>query len=138
MKNQEVYSLLKFNRFYNLILQFFYKLSAITIMIKSLIPNFITLLNLLCGCFSIAFAFQFQFDAVLILVLFGVFLDYLDGLTARILNAESNFGKQLDSLSDIITSGVVPGIVVYQMFKLSGNRVIDYDLNAYLLSLIHI
>ena len=101
-------------------------------MIKSLIPNFITLLNLLCGCFSIAFAFQFQFDAVLILVLFGVFLDYLDGLSARILDAESNFGKQLDSLSDIITSGVVPGLVVYQMFRLSGNRVIDFDLNAYL------
>ena len=132
MNNLEVYSLLKFNRFNNLILQFFYKLSAITIMIKSLIPNFITLLNLVCGCFSIAFAFQFQFDAVLILVLLGVFLDYLDGLMARLLNAESNFGKQLDSLSDIITSGVVPGIVVYQLFKLSGNKVIDFDLNAYL------
>ena len=101
-------------------------------MIKSLIPNFLTLLNLVCGCFSIAFAFQFQFDAVLILVLFGVFLDYLDGLAARLLNAESNFGKQLDSLSDIITSGVVPGIVVYQLFKLSGNKVIDFDLNPYL------
>ena len=101
-------------------------------MIKSLIPNFITLLNLVCGCFSIAFAFQFQFDAVLILVLFGIFLDYLDGLAARVLNAESNFGKQLDSLSDLITSGVVPGIVVYQLFKLSGNKVIDFDLNAYL------
>ncbi len=101
-------------------------------MIKSLIPNFITTLNLVCGCFSIAFAFQFQFDAVLILVLFGVFLDFLDGLIARLLNAESNFGKQLDSLSDIITSGVVPGIVVYQLFKLSGNKVIDFDLNSYL------
>ena len=132
MNNLEVYSLLKFNSFNNLILQFFYKLSGISIMIKSLIPNFITLLNLVCGCFSIAFAFQFQFDAVLILVLFGVFLDYLDGLIARLLNAESNFGKQLDSLSDIITSGVVPGIVVYQLFKLSGNKVIDFDLNAYL------
>ena len=132
MNNLEVYSLLKFNRFNNLILQFFYKLSAITIMIKSLIPNFITLLNLVCGCFSIAFAFQFQFDAVLILVLLGVFLDYLDGLMARLLNTESNFGKQLDSLSDLITSGVVPGIVVYQLFKLSGNKVIDFDLNAYL------
>ena len=132
MNNQEVYSLLKFNKFYNLILQFFYKLSAITIMIKSLIPNILTLLNLICGCFSIAFAFQFQFDAVLILVLFGVLLDYLDGLAARLLNAESNFGKHLDSLSDIITSGVVPGIVVYQLFKLSGNRVTDFDLNAYL------
>ena len=75
---------------------------------------------------------QFQFDAVLILVLFGVLLDYLDGLAARLLNAESNFGIHLDSLSDIITSGVVPGIVVYQLFKLSGNRVADFDLNAYL------
>ena len=52
-------------------------------------------------------------------------------MVARILNAESNFGKQLDSLSDLITSGVVPGIVVYQLFKLSGNRVLDFDLNSY-------
>ena len=101
-------------------------------MIKSFIPNFLTLLNLLCGCFSIAFAFQFQFDAVLILVLMGVLLDFLDGMAARLLHAESNFGKQLDSLSDLVTSGVVPGIVVYQLFKLSGNRVLDFDLNPYI------
>ena len=101
-------------------------------MIKALVPNFLTLLNLICGCFAIAFAFQFQFDAVLILVLLGVLLDFLDGMAARILNAESNFGKQLDSLSDIVTSGVVPGIVVYQLFRLSGNRVKDFDLNLYL------
>tara|TARA_B100000575_G_scaffold54069_1_gene40585 strand:- start:16199 stop:16957 length:759 start_codon:yes stop_codon:yes gene_type:complete len=101
-------------------------------MIKTFIPNFLTLLNLICGCFSIAFAFQFQFDAVLILVLFGVFLDFLDGMAARLLNAESSFGKHLDSLSDLVTSGIVPGIVVYQLFKLSGNRVEDFDFNIYL------
>ena len=101
-------------------------------MIKAFVPNFLTLLNLICGCFSIAFAFQFQFDAVLILVLMGVLLDFLDGMAARLLNAESDFGKHLDSLSDIVTSGVVPGIVVYQLFKLSGNRVNDFDLNLYL------
>ena len=101
-------------------------------MIKSFIPNFLTLLNLICGCFSIAFAFQFQFDAVLILVLMGVLLDFLDGMAARLLHAESNFGKQLDSLSDLVTSGVVPGIVVYQLFKLSGNRVLDFDLNSFI------
>ena len=56
-------------------------------MIKALVPNFLTLLNLICGCFAIAFAFQFQFDAVLILVLLGVLLDFLDGMAARILNA---------------------------------------------------
>jgi len=101
-------------------------------MIKSFIPNFLTLLNLICGCFSIAFAFQFQFDAVLMLVLMGVLLDFLDGMAARLLHAESNFGKQLDSLSDLVTSGIVPGIVVYQLFKLSGNRVLDFDLNSYI------
>ncbi len=107
-------------------------------MIKVFIPNIITLLNLVCGCFSIAFAFQFQFDAVLILVLVGVLLDFLDGIVARLLNAESNFGKHLDSLSDIVTSGVVPGIVVYQLFKLSGNRVIDFDLNSYLFPMLEL
>ena len=53
-------------------------------------------------------------------------------MAARLLPAESNFGKQLDSLSDLVTSGVVPGIVVYQLFKLSGNRVLDFDLNSYI------
>tara|TARA_Y100000768_G_C23939781_1_gene664522 strand:- start:383 stop:1141 length:759 start_codon:yes stop_codon:yes gene_type:complete len=105
-------------------------------MIKALIPNILTALNLLCGCFSISFAFQFQFEAVLILVLLGVFFDYLDGVAARALNAESQFGKQLDSLSDIITSGVVPGIIVYQLFKLSGNRVTDFNLDLNLEPLI--
>ena len=105
-------------------------------MIKALVPNILTVLNLLCGCFSISFAFQFQFEAVLILVLLGVFFDYLDGVAARALNAESQFGKQLDSLSDIITSGVVPGIIVYQLFKLSGNRVTNYNLDLNLEPLI--
>ena len=86
----------------------------------------------MCGCFSIAFAFQFQFDAVLILVLFGVFLDYLDGLTARLLNAESNFGKQLDSLSDVLLVGLYQELLYINLFKLSGNKVIDFDLNPYL------
>ena len=45
------------------------------------------------------------------------------------LNAESEFGKHLDSLSDIVTSGVVPGIIVYQLFKLSGNRVKDFNVD---------
>ena len=98
-------------------------------MIKAFIPNILTALNLICGCFSIAFAFQFQFEAVLILVLLGVFFDYLDGIVARMLNAESEFGKHLDSLSDIVTSGVVPGVIVYQLFKLSGNRITDFNLD---------
>ncbi len=107
-------------------------------MIKAFIPNILTALNLICGCFSIAFAFQFQFEVVLILVLLGVFFDYLDGIVARILNAESEFGKHLDSLSDIVTSGVVPGIIVYQLFKLSGNRVTDFNLDLNLEPIINL
>jgi len=94
---------------------------------KKIIPSFLTILNLICGCFAIALAFQFQFEAVLILVCLGNLFDFLDGLSARVLNSVTNFGKHLDSITDVITSGVVPGVVVYQLFKLSGNKVSDFE-----------
>ncbi len=94
---------------------------------KKIIPSFLTILNLICGCFAIALAFQFQFEAVLILVCLGNFFDFLDGFVARALNSVTNFGKHLDSITDVITSGVVPGIVVFQLFKLSGNKVSDFE-----------
>ena len=94
---------------------------------KKIIPSFLTILNLVCGCLAIALAFQFQFEAVLILVCLGVFFDFLDGLAARALDSVTNFGKHLDSITDVITSGVVPGIIVYQLFKLSGNKVSDFE-----------
>ena len=94
---------------------------------KKIIPSFLTILNLICGCFAIALAFQFQFEAVLILVCLGNFFDFLDGFAARALNSVTNFGKHLDSITDVITSGVVPGVVVYQLFKLSGNKVSDFE-----------
>ena len=95
---------------------------------KKIIPSFLTILNLICGCMAIALAFQFQFEAVLILVCIGNFFDFLDGLSARALNVVTNFGKHLDSITDVITSGVVPGVVVYQLFKLSGNKVSDFEM----------
>ena len=94
---------------------------------KKVIPSFLTILNLICGCFAIALAFQFQFEAVLILVCLGNLFDFLDGFAARALNSVTNFGKHLDSITDVITSGVVPGIVVFQLFKLSGNKVSDFE-----------
>ena len=94
---------------------------------KKIIPSFLTILNLICGCFAIALAFQFQFEAVLILVCLGNLFDFLDGFAARALNSVTKFGKHLDSITDVITSGVVPGVVVYQLFKLSGNKVSDFE-----------
>ena len=94
---------------------------------KKVIPSFLTILNLICGCFAIALAFQFQFEAVLILVCLGNLFDFLDGFAARALNSVTKFGKHLDSITDVITSGLVPGIVVFQLFKLSGNKVSDFE-----------
>ena len=94
---------------------------------KKVIPSFLTILNLICGCFATALVFQFQFEAVLILVCLGNLFDFLDGFAARALNSVTNFGKHLDSITDVITSGVVPGVVVYQLFKLSGNKVSDFE-----------
>ena len=94
---------------------------------KKIIPSFLTIINLICGCFAIALAFQFQFEAVLILVCLGNIFDFLDGFAARALNSVTNFGKHLDSITDVITSGVVPGVVVFQLFKLSGNKVSDFE-----------
>ena len=94
---------------------------------KKIIPSFLTIINLICGCFAIALAFQFQFEAVLILVCLGNLFDFLDGFAARALNSVTNFGKHLDSITDVITSGVVPGVVVFQLFKLSGNKVSDFE-----------
>ena len=50
-------------------------------------------------------------------VLLGIFFDFFDGLVARLLNVQTELGKQLDSLADMVTSGVVPGIVMYKLFE---------------------
>jgi CDP-diacylglycerol---serine O-phosphatidyltransferase len=83
--------------------------------IKRHIPNIITLLNLLCGCIAIVFASHGDFEKTFYFVCGGIFLDFFDGFFARMLNVASPLGLQLDSLADMVTSGVVPGFVMYQM-----------------------
>ncbi len=95
-------------------------------MIKKAIPHLFTLSNLLCGCLATFFTFSHQFNAALIFVFLGVFFDFFDGFFARLLNVESQLGVQLDSMADLITSGLVPGVLMYQLFSLSGVKTIDY------------
>ncbi len=83
--------------------------------IKRFIPNTITLLNLLCGCIAIIFAVQGNLIMAAAFVAGGVFFDFFDGMAARMLDAKSEVGLQLDSLADVVTSGVVPGIVMFQL-----------------------
>lgn len=83
--------------------------------IKKHIPNFITLLNLLCGCIALIFAFHRQFEMAFGFVALGIFLDFFDGFFARLFKVSSPLGLQLDSLADMVTSGAVPGLVMYQL-----------------------
>ena len=94
-------------------------------MIKQSVPHFFTSLNLLCGCFSIYFAYIFQFETAFFFLLAGVFFDIWDGLFARLLGVESELGVQLDSMADMVTSGLAPGIILAQLFVLAGNHPLE-------------
>ena len=83
--------------------------------IKAQIPNTITLLNLFCGCIALVFAFHRQFEMAFGFVSLGIFFDFFDGFFARLFKVSSPLGLQLDSLADMITSGIVPGLVMYQL-----------------------
>lgn len=85
--------------------------------IKAQVPNIITLLNLLSGCFALIFAFHQDFKLAFLFVALGIFLDFFDGFFARLFKVSSPLGLQLDSLADMVTSGVVPGLVMYQLMN---------------------
>ena len=84
---------------------------------KKYVPNLITLSNLLCGTVAIVFAVRGTIDWAALFVAIGIFLDFFDGFFARLLHVKSEMGLQLDSLADMVTSGVVPGIVMFQLLS---------------------
>lgn len=81
------------------------------------IPNIITSLNLLCGCVAILFAVSGDLVTASFFVFFGIFFDFFDGLAARMLDIQTDVGLELDSLADMITSGVAPAIVMVQLMS---------------------
>jgi CDP-diacylglycerol--serine O-phosphatidyltransferase len=85
--------------------------------IKKHIPNIITLLNLFCGCVALIFAKDSNFEMAFYFVCLGIFLDFFDGFFARLFKVSSPLGLQLDSLADMVTSGVVPGFVMFSMMS---------------------
>lgn len=82
---------------------------------KAHIPNFITCLNLLCGCIAIVLIFNDQMDYAAILITGSLAFDFLDGFAARRLNAGSKIGRELDSLADVVSFGFVPGLIGCQL-----------------------
>lgn len=89
--------------------------------VKKYIPNFVTLLNLFCGSIAVIFAVHNHFVAASLFVFLGIFFDFFDGLLARKLNVQSALGVQLDSLADMVTSGLVPGIIMFKLLAISTN-----------------
>jgi CDP-diacylglycerol--serine O-phosphatidyltransferase len=102
------------------------------------IPNIFTLINLFLGCIAIVFALQtetisikigddmvshFNIPEKLNIAAYFIFaaavVDFLDGFVARLLNAASEMGKQLDSLSDVVSFGVAPSVILYQLLRVS-------------------
>ena len=91
--------------------------------IKKHVPNAITLLNLFCGCIALVSIAKGDFYGGFIFVCLGIFLDFFDGFFARLFKVSSPLGLQLDSLADMVTSGVVPGYVMYSMFAMMTDNV---------------
>jgi CDP-diacylglycerol--serine O-phosphatidyltransferase len=81
------------------------------------IPNTFTILNLLSGCMGLLSLYEGNLARGAVFILIGAAFDFLDGFSARILNAMSQIGKELDSLADLITFGVLPAFLLYQMIQ---------------------
>lgn len=80
------------------------------------IPNMFTLANLYCGFLSIGFSANGHYQQAAIFILIGMVFDSMDGRLARMLHVDSDFGKQLDSLADIVTFGIAPSFLVYYIY----------------------
>jgi CDP-diacylglycerol---serine O-phosphatidyltransferase len=98
--------------------------------IKKHIPNFLTCCNLLCGCLGIIKCFEpigFYFGgynyqnlvAASLLIFLACIFDFLDGFAARVLKVPSTIGKELDSLADVVSFGVLPGLILYQLIMMT-------------------
>ena len=87
--------------------------------IRRHIPNFITSMNLLFGVVGVVFAFKTRLDIAFFLMLAAAVCDFLDGFSARLLGAYSDMGKELDSLADLVSFGVLPSVMLYSLIRTS-------------------
>jgi CDP-diacylglycerol---serine O-phosphatidyltransferase len=90
---------------------------------KKHIPNFITSLNLASGFIAVIFAFNGEIVTASWLIVAAMIFDFLDGLSARVLKAYSDIGKELDSLADIVSFGVAPAIIIYELLTDSSGSI---------------
>ncbi len=84
---------------------------------KKHIPNIITLLNLISGCLGVIEALKGSLQTAEKYMWIGMLFDFLDGFVARLLKATSHIGKELDSFADMITFGLLPGMMMFYLIK---------------------
>ncbi len=85
--------------------------------IRSYVPNFFTLCNLMCGCIGLVFIAKNELAIAAYLIWIAAALDFADGLAARALKAYSDIGKQLDSLADMVSFGVLPAYIMFALIN---------------------
>lgn len=85
--------------------------------LKRYLPNAVTCLNLLCGCLALTNIFAGRLELGAYLVAAAALADFFDGLLARVLRVSSAIGKDLDSLADMVSFGVVPGAILYELLN---------------------
>lgn len=83
------------------------------ISVKNHVPNIITCCNLVSGCISVKAALKGDLEIAAIFILVAAVFDFFDGFLARLLKVQSAIGKELDSLADIVSFGVAPGMIIY-------------------------
>jgi CDP-diacylglycerol--serine O-phosphatidyltransferase len=88
---------------------------------KDQVPNFITLLNLISGSIAIILVFSGEIVFASWFIFLAALLDFFDGFAARLLHAKSEIGAQLDSLADVVSFGLAPSVIMYQLLLLSSN-----------------
>lgn len=96
--------------------------------IKNNLANAITLGNLFSGCVGAIHLILGDYQTTAICILFSLVLDFFDGFVARALKANSNLGTQLDSLADMVSFGLVPGLTMFKMLEPFGTDVLGFSL----------
>jgi len=93
---------------------------------KRHLPNLLTLLNLAAGTIAIVLTLEGNWIPAVYLLLTAAVFDFLDGLAARLLNAYSETGRQLDSLADVVSFGVLPAVFIYTIFMHQFNGLLQW------------
>ncbi len=83
---------------------------------RSFVPNLLTIANLFSGFAAIVYTSNGEFERAAVFILLGAFFDMMDGVMARLIGASSEFGGELDSLCDVVTFGVAPSYLLYQVY----------------------